>query len=149
MLGETGAMASITGQLVLSLTVNDPTLSAKWYGELLGMRVLREYVKANGEVGEICLVEPASGLKLCLLDHPEHRGDRFDRFDERRTGLDHLEFLVESRQDLDEWVARLDEFGIAHSGIKEPGYSANAMITFRDPDNIQLEFFWQGEPAAK
>jgi len=84
-----------------------------------------------------------------LLDHPEHRGDPFDPFDERRTGLDHLEFLVESRQDLDEWVARLDEFGIAHSGIKEPGYSANAMITFRDPDNIQLEFFWQGEPAAK
>jgi hypothetical protein len=35
----------------------------------------------------------------------------------RVRGLDHLEFLV--------------------------AYTANAMLTFRDPDNIQLEFFWR------
>jgi hypothetical protein len=39
-------------------------------------------------------------------------------------------------------VARLDQLSIAHSGIKEPDYTANRMINFRDPDNIQLEFFW-------
>jgi hypothetical protein len=26
--------------------------------------------------------------------------------------------------------------------VKEPGYTSNAMLTFRGPDNIQLEFFW-------
>jgi hypothetical protein len=31
---------------------------------------------------------------------------------------------------------------ITNSGVKEPPYTSNAMITFRDPDNIQLEFFW-------
>ena len=65
------------------------------------------------------------------------------RFSEFRTGLDHLEFLVERRADLDEWVAHLDALGVAHSGITEPSYTRNAMLTFRDPDNIQLEFFWR------
>ena len=58
-----------------------------------------------------------------------------------RAGLDHLEFLVARRSDLDIWAARLDDLGIPHSGIKEPSSTSNSMITFRDPDNIQLEFF--------
>jgi glyoxylase I family protein len=66
-----------------------------------------------------------------------------DAFDEFRIGLDHLEFLVTHRDDLDAWVTRLDELGIGHSGVKEPSYTANAMVTFRDPDHIQLEFFWR------
>jgi hypothetical protein len=43
-------------------------------------------------------------------------------------------------------VDRLDALGIAHSGVKEPSYTPNAMLTFRDPDNIQLEFFWRAPP---
>lgn len=58
-------------------------------------------------------------------------------------GLDHLEFLVAERTDLNEWAERLDSLGIGHSGVKEQLYTRNAMITFRDPDNIQLEFFWR------
>ena len=40
-------------------------------------------------------------------------------------------------------IEKLDRLGIQHSGIKEPEYTRNAMLTFRDPDNIQLEFFWR------
>ena len=47
------------------------------------------------------------------------------------------------RSDLDSWASRLDELGVRHSGIKQPSYTANAMLTFRDPDNIQLELFWR------
>ena len=32
---------------------------------------------------------------------------------------------------------------IPHSGVKELDYTTNSMLTFRDPDNIQLEFFWR------
>jgi hypothetical protein len=35
-----------------------------------------------------------------------------------------------------DWEQRLTELGIAHSGIKDH------LVTFRDPDNIQREFFW-------
>lgn len=48
-----------------------------------------------------------------------------------------------SDDDLVEWAARLDEMGVEHSGIKEFDYTADSMLTFRDPDNIQLEFFWR------
>jgi hypothetical protein len=49
-----------------------------------------------------------------------------------------------SRDDLEHWAERLDELGVPHSGVKNPGYTANAMLTFRDPDNIQLEFIHAG-----
>jgi glyoxylase I family protein len=41
----------------------------------------------------------------------------------------------------------VDPAGIPHSGVKEPEYTRNAMLTFRDPDNIQLEFFWRAPTA--
>ena len=53
-----------------------------------------------------------------------------------------------ARADLDTWAERLDALGIAHSGVKQPSYTKNAMLTFRDPDNIQLEFFWPHRPLT-
>jgi glyoxylase I family protein len=47
-----------------------------------------------------------------------------------------LEFEVAGRDELERWEQRLTALGITHSGIKDH------LITFRDPDNIQLEFFW-------
>lgn len=88
----------------------------------------------------ISLTEPSSGFILCLVGHASNPGDPFD---ETNTGLDHLEFLVGRREELDKWAERLDELAIPHSGVKRLDYTPNAMITFRDPDNIQLEFFWR------
>ena len=107
------------------------------------MEKLYEFDSGDSRVSYICLAEPTSGLVLCLVGHTSNSGERFS---ETRTGLDHLEFLVARREDLDEWAARLEEFGIEHSGVKEPAHSQNAMLTFRDPDNIQLEFFWRQRP---
>jgi glyoxylase I family protein len=73
-----------------------------------------------------------------------HRANPGDEFSEFRTGLDHLEFLVADRPDLDRWAEHLDSLRIAHSAVKQPTWSKNAMLTFRDPDNIQLELFWRG-----
>jgi hypothetical protein len=51
--------------------------------------------------------------------------------------------LGAARDDLEQWAERLNELGVRHSGVKNLDYPANAMLTFRDPDNIQLEFFWR------
>ena len=88
----------------------------------------------------IALREPESQFVLALVGHAGNQGEPFSEF---RTGLDHLEFLVDRREDLDEWATKLDELGIQHSGVKTPEYTRNAMLTLRDPDNIQLEFFWR------
>ena len=131
-------VAQITGRLVVILTVTDLLRSEAWYQELFGMEAFR-YVRPDEQVGQVSLREPVSGLELCLVSH---RSSDAEPFDEKRTGLDHVEFVVSGRTDLDEWVIRLNELGIDHSGVKQPSYTANAMVTFRDPDNIQLEFFW-------
>jgi glyoxylase I family protein len=133
-------MPSITGRVEVNLTVRDPDRSAAWYSELLGMRTRYDHASDDGRLRYICLVEPSSSLVLCLVGHADNPGEPFT---ELRTGLDHLEFLVASRDDLDHWAERLDHLGVAHSGVKVLDYTANAMITFRDPDNIQLEFFWR------
>lgn len=130
---------AITGRLVVTLTVTDLARSATWYSRLLGA-VEHRYADAAGRLRQVTLTEPSSRLELCLVSYPTGPGDRFSEY---RTGLDHLEFLVATREQLDLWAARLDQLDIAHSGVKEPSYTANRLITFRDPDNIQLEFFWR------
>jgi catechol 2,3-dioxygenase-like lactoylglutathione lyase family enzyme len=60
-------------------------------------------------------------------------------FDERRPGLDHIAFTCASRDELVEWVERLDMLGIGHGEIQDAGYGSG--VAFRDPDNIQLELF--------
>lgn len=135
-------MPEIVGQIVI-LTVNDAARSAAWYRDLLGIPETGRYVQPDGHVGLVQLGQPSSGLQLCLVDHSKPAG----KFNEFRAGLDHLEFLVSRRSDLDRWASRLDELGVRHSGVKQPSRTANAILTFRDPDNIQLEFFWRA-PAT-
>ena len=134
------SVPSISGRVEVNLTVRDPAMSAAWYSELLGLQMLYDYAGEDGRLHYIALVEPESQFVLALVGHQEHSGEQFSEF---RTGLDHLEFLVDRREDLNDWAERLNGLGIPNSGVKEPGYTRNAMVTFRDPDNIQLEFFWR------
>ncbi len=135
----------ITGQVEVNLTVRDPDRSAAWYAELLGMRTRYDHTSDDGALRYVSLVEPDSGLVLCLVGHASNDGETFS---ELRAGLDHLELLVATRDDLDAWAARLDELGIEHSGVKAPSYTPNAMLTFRDPDGIALEVFFRATPAT-
>jgi glyoxylase I family protein len=133
-------MPSITGRVEVNLSVRDPDRSAAWYAELLGMQKRYDFLPADGHMRYVCLFEPNSGFVLCLVGHASNPGEPFN---EVRTGLDHLEFLVARQDELQDWADRLDQLGIAHSGVKTLSYTDNAMLTFRDPDNIQLEFFWR------
>jgi len=88
---------SITGQLVVTLTVTDLRRSADWYRELLTARE-HSYVDDDGVLAQVTLTEPTTLLQICLVSHPE--GSR-EAFTGLRPGLDHLEFLVADRADLD------------------------------------------------
>ncbi len=76
------------------------------------------------------------GQLFGLHTHAQGAGDRFD---EHRTGLDHVAFACRDRGELQKRAARLDELGIAHGGIKDAHYGSG--VSFRDPDGIALEFF--------
>lgn len=133
-----------TGRFVPILTVRDLARSAEWYARVFTLERHHEYRDAQGRLRDVSLHDEATGLQMALVDHDANLGDPFD---EHRTGLDHLEFLVTSKEDLDDWAQHLDALGVEHSGVKSPSYTRNAMLTFRDPDNIQLELFWWAPPA--
>ena len=127
-------MLSITGGHHIALTVTDADRSAEWYSGLLGMSVLAagddETVKVR------VLVDAASGWLLGLRQYHGREGGGFDEF---RTGLDHFAFGVENRAALEKWERELSARGIAYTPIAET--SIGSVIVFRDPDNIQLEFW--------
>jgi catechol-2,3-dioxygenase len=118
----------------LDLSVSDVRASAKWYERVLGLRRVRQVDLGSRTM--IVLIHDATGLVIGLNEHHGHGA----RFDERRSGLDHVGFAVSSRPDLDEWQIRLAEQGVAHSPVAD--VAAGSALVFRDPDNIQLEFWW-------
>lgn len=64
-----------------------------------------------------------------------------NRFDENRVGLDHVGFAVESHQQLNDLLAVLQELGITTAGIEFDPDGQSDYVCFRDPDNIQVEFY--------
>ena len=126
---------AITGISHVDLSVTDLASSISWYTQLLDMVPL--FGGRNDERGYDAqyLMEPNSGVVIGLEQHDANPGTAFD---ERRVGLDHLSFNVDSREQLDAWLARLDELGVPHSGITEE--ENWDVLVLRDPDNVQLEF---------
>lgn len=140
-----GTGPSITGVNHFSATVTDLEASVAWYQRLFGMdRVPFTFPHYEREdTGyAVLLMDPRSGVLIGLHTNTANQGEAFD---ECRTGLDHMSFGVASRDELAAWVARLDELGIQHTGIrdeKEP--MTYSTVVFRDPDNIQLELIAVG-----
>ena len=64
-----------------------------------------------------------------------------DRFSEQRIGLDHLAIGVSSYQELELLAEVLRRNGVAADLHHDP--LGPAIVTFRDPDNIQWELFEQ------
>jgi catechol 2,3-dioxygenase-like lactoylglutathione lyase family enzyme len=117
----------------VAVTVNDLDVSVPWYTELFGVEpVLDE------DTGPFRHVVYLLGTTLFgLHTFPELVSS--EAFEERRPGLDHVAFGCSDRAELEKWVSRLDELGIAHGGIKDAHYGSG--VSFRDPDNIALELF--------
>ena len=119
----------------VALTVRDLAVSVPWYEALLDAEpVLDEDTDPNMHHTVYLL---GNGTLLGLHQHETPAPD--ETFSEFRIGLDHVSFGVANRQELETWAARLDELGIEHDAIKDASYGSG--VSFRDPDNIPLEFF--------
>lgn len=127
-------MPNISGGHHVGFTVRDADASAQWYADLLGMQ---EVLRGDDETVRFrVLAHPESGLVLGVRQYPGRTDGRFDEF---RTGLDHYAFGVTSRSELEAWERRLSDAGIPFTPIADT--PIGSVIVFRDPDNIQLEFF--------
>lgn len=127
-------MAEFPGIGHVAVTVTDLDRSREWYSELFGSSpVLDE--DAGGFYHVVYAL--GGGSLFGLHTHPKDN-DQPD-FSEFRTGLDHVAFGVGSRSDLETWEKKLDELGVKHGGIQDAPYGSG--LSFRDPDNLPLEFF--------
>ena len=63
-----------------------------------------------------------------------------DRFDERRVGLDHVAFQLKTLDELEVMINRLNTMGVKNAGLQRFA-GKYPYVAFRDPDNIQTEFF--------
>jgi len=127
-------MPTITGGHHMALTVSDADRSAQWYADLLGMQVVLQ--GDDDTVRFRVLAHPESGW---IIGVRQYQGNANGAFDEFRTGLDHFAFGVASRAELEAWGGELERRGVAFSPIAET--PIGTVIVFRDPDNIQLEFW--------
>lgn len=130
------SVPSISGIHHVTLTVTDARVSAAWYRDVLGFKILLEF--PENELMRVMLTR--DGVTLVLDSH----GDKAvpGPFSERRNGLDHLSLAVADRAVLAEWEAHLAAAGVIHSPVKDG--PTGSLLAFRDPDNIALEYYTLG-----
>lgn len=128
----------------LALTVSDVDASVRWYESVFDVHLLMD-VPHSGGVGKI-LADPDMNLMFALHRHDTHDGNLFA---ETTTGLDHAGFSLPARSDLEMWQNHLEANGVVRSDTADKPLTQSpiadeaygAVLVFRDPDNIQLEFF--------
>ena len=62
-----------------------------------------------------------------------------DRFSPNRVGLDHLSFGVSDRAELHKAAALFEEHGIEHGEVRDLPDFGITILSFSDPDGIQVE----------
>ena len=125
---------SLSGVHHLALTVTDTARSREFYSKYLGFSHLMD-------LGPKVIM--GSGPLILALNPPPDPAQAIpnDVFSEHRVGLDHLSFGVASYADLEAAAKLFDDNGIAHGTINNLGeYGLPiSVMSFRDPDNMQLE----------
>ena len=118
----------------VAVTVTDLDRSIPWYEALFGSKPVLD--EDTGPFRHVVWAV-GSGNLVGLHQFPALADSA--PFEERRPGLDHVSFACATRADLEAWAARLDELGVPHGEIVDASYGSG--VSFRDPDNIALEFF--------
>lgn len=141
---ETKATSDPTVQPALTaihhvgITVTDVEASAAWYERVLGFQHQFEEQHYRSDAGGYTIVLGPSGSSFSIgVDH--HPANSGDAFDPTRTGLDHLSFQVASVDSLQAWVTHLEGQGIPNSGVYLMEGFPLSLVTFCDPDGVQLE----------
>jgi glyoxylase I family protein len=118
----------------VALTVSDLERSRPFYEGLIGSPPVID--EDTGLFHHVVWLLGGQTL-VGIHQFPDPHGS--DAFDERRPGLDHVAFACADRAALEQWETKLNELGIANGGVVDAPYGSG--LSFRDPDNIALEFF--------
>ncbi len=123
---------SVSGVHHVRLIVTDVARSQAFYTGLLNFKLAVELppgvVLSNGNM-LLGLTLPWDGTKAI----------ENDSFSPHRVGLDHLSFSVANKAELEKAVALFDEQGVKHGELTDLTPFGIAVLSFDDPDGIQVE----------
>ena len=118
----------------VAVTVSDLSTSVPWYERLFDAKPVLD--QDTGPFRHVVwLLGGQTLFGLHQFADPVSGAD----FNARRVGLDHVAFACADRTALEGWQDWLGQLGVEHGGIVDAGYGSG--LSFRDPDNIALEFF--------
>ena len=126
----------------LRLTVTDVQRSREFYTGLLGFQVAVESLPPDDPAAAETFSVLFGGVVMIrgnLVMGLRPMAPATDRFDPDRVGLDHLSFGVPGREDLEQAIRLFDEHGVPHGEITRlPSFDID-VLSFEDPDGMQLE----------
>lgn len=111
------------------MTIKDVKVSQAFYGDLLGFPI-------NSIADGFFFMTGGVSIFFFPSNHPLPN----DRFNEFRIGLDHLSFTAPNESALQQLASQLQAAGVDTKGV-EIYHTGNKYVAFRDPDNIQLEYW--------
>lgn len=116
----------------IRLIVTDPVRSRDFYTSLLNFTVAAElppgFVLTNGHI--LLGVTPPWDTNQAIAN---------DHFSPHRVGLDHLSFSVANRAELEKAAALFEERGVEHGEVRDLPPFGITILSFNDPDGIQIE----------
>jgi len=121
-----------TGIHHITIRVADLERSKAFYQDVLGFDV-------QTPASDLYFFQ--AGPTLVALRPPLPGTPRGDRFNERRIGVDHMAFAVKDRQELDQVVNALRVASVHTEGVEIDPTLNKEYVCFRDPDNVQWEFY--------
>ncbi len=136
------AIINSKGYAHVRLTVTDIARSKKFYDDVFGWPAQIDMSHEVGEAGTTEDPQRFYGGTVYLTPSGALFGLRpvgGQTFDSTTTGLDHVSFTVDSREDLEEAARGLDELGVSHGDIIDLEGAGLAILSFQDPDDINLE----------
>ena len=136
------ALVTSSGFAHVRLTVTDISRSKAFYDRVFGWPTAVDASDSVDEPGVRDSPEKFFGGAIYQTPQGTLFGLRpvgSTGFDPDQTGLDHVSFAVASRAELDEAAAALTEVGIEHGEIKDMTDAGMAILSFQDPDDINIE----------
>lgn len=136
------AIVNSSGFAHVRITVTDIARSKAFYDQVFGWPVAIDASASVDEPGVKESPEQFYGGAVYLTPQGTLFGLRpvgSATFDSTHTGLDHVSFAVASRDDLATAAKGLGEAGITHGEIIDLPAAGLAILSFQDPDDINVE----------
>lgn len=138
---------SVTSLHHVAIRVQDQERARRFYQDVLGLAFMEipvsgDFIKDwRGAPAEGMLLATQAGSTFVIIEPPLEGTPLDGRFSEQRIGMDHVALGVDDRSDLEKVVESLQNARVDTAGIELDPVLGKEYVCFRDPDNVQWEFY--------